>query len=63
MGIVQVQPSAGANLMYHYPLQGGDEDVSVEHHLAMCLLKSPYKNMISLVPLGCQWHEGPSHKN
>lgn len=42
MGIVQVQPSAGANFMYHYPIQGRDgEDINVEHHLAMYLLKSP----------------------
>lgn len=42
MGIVQVQPTAGANFMYHYSIQGGDgEDISVEHHLAMCLLQSP----------------------
>lgn len=42
MGIVQVQPSAGTNFIYHYSIQGGDgEDINVEHHLAMCLLESP----------------------
>lgn len=69
MGIVQVQPSAGANFFYPCSIQRGDRgDVSVEHHLAMWLMESPKENVISLVVL-CpfkgplrlsEWHEGPS---
>lgn len=70
MGIVQVQPSAGANFFFPYSIQRGDgEGVSVEHHLAMCLMESPKDNVISFVML-CpfigplrlsEWLEDPSH--
>lgn len=69
MGIVQVQPSAGASWFYPYSIQWGEgEGIRMEHHLAMCPMENPKENMTSLFML-CpfqgplrlsEWLEGPS---